>query len=172
MFSVFLPKGPLGARGPPGPPGKSGEDVRIHLCFYKHFSESTFVHKSCKDFFPCCLTCLGNTLFPDSQGNNGRPGKPGDRGAPGPQVKDALQIKENETNRYKTDIWTVNVKHVSVICLFWIAGRSWIPRNPWTPRNEGTQSECWYFPLLDRNFICVVYLITWSPLAWSKQKLL
>lgn len=34
----------------------------------------------------------------DSQGNNGRPGKPGDRGAPGPQVY-FLQNKDAETQK-------------------------------------------------------------------------
>lgn len=42
--------------------------------------------------------------FTDSQGNNGRPGKPGDRGAPGPQVTDFRLNKETQT-----DIRTVNM---------------------------------------------------------------
>ena len=32
----------------------------------------------------------------DSQGNNGRPGKPGDRGAPGPQVRDRPFLNKDQ----------------------------------------------------------------------------
>lgn len=39
-----------------------------------------------------------NIVVTDSQGNNGRPGKPGDRGAPGPQVY-FTQNKDTETQK-------------------------------------------------------------------------
>lgn len=88
---LFFPKGPIGPRGPSGPLGKSGEDVCIHLHYYKFFSKASFV------FFELFASerLNVNVCFADSQGNNGRPGKPGDRGAPGPQVKD-IPLKESK----------------------------------------------------------------------------
>lgn len=44
----------------------------------------------CEYFASGCGSSLlwPKVYFTDSQGNNGRPGKPGDRGVPGPQVRD------------------------------------------------------------------------------------
>ena len=84
-LTIFFLKGPIGPRGPPGPHGKSGEDVGLNLCCYdNNLSGTKYQGKSC---------------FVAPQGNNGRAGKPGDRGVPGPQVRDSLLNMDSEDNQ-------------------------------------------------------------------------
>lgn len=83
---IFFLKGPLGPRGPPGPPGKSGEDVGLNLCYYDNVTSVT----------ENIWRTEGKSCFVAPQGNNGRPGKPGDRGVPGPQVR-GLDSKDKQT---------------------------------------------------------------------------
>lgn len=83
---IFFLKGPIGARGPPGPPGKSGEDVSLNSCYYDNSTSGT----------ENIWRMEGESCFDTPQGNNGRPGKPGDRGVPGPQVRGCLLNMDSE----------------------------------------------------------------------------
>lgn len=165
---IFFLKGPIGPRGPMGPVGKSGEDVGLNLCYYDNITSRTeniwrMEDKSC---------------FVAPQGNNGRPGKPGDRGVPGPQVRGFLLNMDGE-DRQTTVMETVSKQLFSFF--FSNAGCSRIPWNPWTSRNEGTQSERWPFPYLSPDLIpcfCLfLHLITNSSLypgllwsGWSQRR--
>lgn len=97
MFWCSFLRAPLVLVAPLDPLAKL-ERTYVYICFLLLLS-TRFV----KTLFCCLVIYLTvkmsdtNVNFADSQGNNGRPGKPGDRGAPGPQVRDVLQCKEHET---------------------------------------------------------------------------
>lgn len=102
----------------------------------------------------------GNVCFADSQGNNGRPGKPGDRGTPGPQVRDFLLNRETETQTDTGRHLNCKYEYFWVIFLFFflLQGARGFPGTPGLPGMKGHRVSVDFFPCL-----------AWTPLTCSKQ---